>query len=291
MKKKIKSIKKMNAVLVGIAGSNNAFSLSLYNLKAYALQNPEIQKHWDIKVIQKPLINFGEKYNKKKLSNLVNEILSKKPNLIGFSCYMWNIDSFLKITEDIKKILPINSRVTISGKIGYYKNKYQITNPTYISSYTDSIKKKFSTYGLTEGLKEKKYNTIINEVLKNIPDLDEWLSDEILKKFDSISWKKALLELHNPKNIKKKGNFLNRLIFDEIISTFLINSVVKYFLLVNTSIVTLGNAPIFLRPVDCGAVIQWKGSINCFEKVSTSPFPKSILVGSVFSKIECPLNA
>ena len=107
MKKKANGIKKkMNAVLVGIAGSHNAFSLSLYNLKAYAHQSTQIQDRWDITVIQKPLINFGEKYNKKKLSNLVNEIISKKPNFVGFSCYMWNIDSFLKISEDLKKKLP-----------------------------------------------------------------------------------------------------------------------------------------------------------------------------------------
>jgi len=107
MKKKVNGTKKkMNAVLVGIAGSHNAFSLSLYNLKAYAYQNTQIQDRWDITVIQKPLINFGEKYNKKKLSDLLNEIISKKPNFVGFSCYMWNIDSFLKISEDLKKKLP-----------------------------------------------------------------------------------------------------------------------------------------------------------------------------------------
>ena len=33
--------------------------------------------------------------------------------------------------------------------------------------------------------------------------------------------------MHNPKNIKKKGNFLNRLIFDEILSSFLINSKIR----------------------------------------------------------------
>ena len=107
MKKKVNGTKKnMNAVLVGIAGSHNAFSLSLYNLKAYAYKSTQIQDRWDITVIQKPLINFGEKYNKKKLSDLVNEIISKKPNFVGFSCYMWNIDSFLKISEDLKKKLP-----------------------------------------------------------------------------------------------------------------------------------------------------------------------------------------
>ena len=107
MKKKAnRTKKKMIAVLVGIAGSHNAFSLSLYNLKAYAYQSAQIQDRWDITVIQKPLINFGEKYNKKKLSDLINEIISKKPNFVGFSCYMWNIDSFLKISKDMKKKLP-----------------------------------------------------------------------------------------------------------------------------------------------------------------------------------------
>ena len=60
MKKKANGTKrKMNAVLVGIAGSHNAFSLSLYNLKAYAYKSTQIQDRWDITVIQKPLINFG----------------------------------------------------------------------------------------------------------------------------------------------------------------------------------------------------------------------------------------
>jgi len=161
------------------------------------------------------------KYNFPRIRNLPNKVFCEddtgKIECIFFNSY----------EGYIKKILPINSTVTISGKITYYKKKYQITNPTYISGNTDSIKKKISTYSLTDGLTEKKYNNTINEVLKNIPDLNEWLSDEILKKFNYISWKKAILELHDPKNIKKKGNFLNRLIFDEIISTFLINSKVR----------------------------------------------------------------
>ena len=53
-----KTNEKMRTVLVGIAGSNNAFSLSLYNLKAFAYNDPEIRKDWDIKVIQSPLIGL-----------------------------------------------------------------------------------------------------------------------------------------------------------------------------------------------------------------------------------------
>ena len=162
-----------------------------------------------------------KKYNFPRIRNLPNKVLCEdttgKIECIFFNSY----------EGYIKKILPLNSTVTISGKINYYKKNYQITNPTHVSSNTNSIKKIFSSYSLTEGLTDNKYNKIINNVLKNIPDLNEWLSDEILKKFNYISWKNSILKLHDPKNIKKKGDFLNRLIFDEILSTFLINSKVR----------------------------------------------------------------
>ena len=91
----------------------------------------------------------------------------------------------------------------------------------------NSIKKVFSTYSLTEGLTEKKYLKIINNVLKRIPNLKEWHDENILKKFNNISWKDSLLELHNPQNSDKNASFLKRLIFDEIMSTFLINSNIR----------------------------------------------------------------
>ena len=162
-----------------------------------------------------------KKYNFPRIRNLPNKVLCED-NTGKIECIFFN-----SYEGYIKKILPLNSTITISGKIGYYKNKYQITNPTHISSDTNSIKKIFSSYSLTEGLTEKKYYKIISDVLKNIPSLDEWLSDEVLKKFNYISWKKAILELHDPKNVKKKGNFLKRLIFDEILSVFLINSNIR----------------------------------------------------------------
>ena len=96
-----------------------------------------------------------------------------------------------------------------------------------MSSDENSIKKISPVYSLTDGLTLKSYNNIIDKVLKNIPDLDEWLSRRILKQFNFITWKKAILDLHNPKNVNKKGDFLNRLIFDEIFSNFLINSNIR----------------------------------------------------------------
>ena len=42
----------------------------------------------------------------------------------------------------IKKILPLGKQITISGKINSFRNKYQLTNPKYISEDSTIIKKK-----------------------------------------------------------------------------------------------------------------------------------------------------
>ncbi len=162
-----------------------------------------------------------KKYNFPRVRRLPNRV-SCVDNTGEVDCIFFN-----SYEGYIKKILPLNSRVTISGKVNYYKGRYQITNPTHVSDDINSIKKIHSNYSLTDGLTEKKYLSIIEYVLKNLPDLDEWLSIGVLKKFKNLSWKESVLKLHNPKNINKKGNHLNRLIFDEILSGFLINSKIR----------------------------------------------------------------
>ncbi len=161
------------------------------------------------------------KYNFPRIRNLPNRVTCEddtgKLECIFFNSY----------EGYIKKILPLNSNAVISGKIGFYKNKYQISNPTHVSDNINNIKKIDTKYSLTAGLNEKKYNKIIDEVLNKIPQLNEWLSDDICNRFNNISWKDAIIKLHNPKNINRKGYFYERLVFDEILSNFLINSNIR----------------------------------------------------------------
>ena len=71
------------------------------------------------------------KYNFPRVRNLPNKVVcdddGKKINIIFF-----NSNEFY-----IRKILPIEKTVLISGKITYYKNSYQITNPTYVKPFED----------------------------------------------------------------------------------------------------------------------------------------------------------
>ena len=84
----------------------------------------------------------------------------------------------------IRKILPLGKEITISGKIGIFKNKYQITDPKYLSEDPSLIKQKHNTYSLTEGISEKIYNKIINQIINKLPILNEWHSTNIMKKFN-----------------------------------------------------------------------------------------------------------
>ena len=128
----------------------------------------------------------------------------------------------------IRKILPLGKEITISGKIGFFRNKYQLTNPKYISEDSSIIKQKHNTYSLTEGISEKIYNKIIHQILSKLPILNEWHSKNILNKFNDINWNDSIIELHKPENIGKyKKNFYQRLAFDEIFSTFLVNSEIR----------------------------------------------------------------
>ena len=200
---------------------NTVFDL-LWSLPRGYTDRTQISKINELQLgkVQTLVVNV-EKYSFPRIRNLPNKVIcgdeTGKLECIFFNSY----------EGYIRKILPLKSKVTISGKISFYKNKYQITNPTHVSTDINKIKKIHSSYSLTEGLSEKKYLTIVNTVLEKLPDLDEWHDKSVLNKFQNISWKESIQKLHDPKNINKKGPFFDRLAFDEILSSFLISSKVR----------------------------------------------------------------
>ncbi len=163
-----------------------------------------------------------KKYNFPRIRNLPNRVIcadeTGELNCVFFNSY----------EGYIKKILPIGKEVTISGKIGIFNKKYQLTNPKYVSEDSSLVRTKHNTYSLTDGISEKVYNKIINQIIEKLPFLEEWHSKDILKKFNYINWKDSIKELHKPENIGKyKENFYQRLAYDEIFSTFLVNSEIR----------------------------------------------------------------
>ena len=163
-----------------------------------------------------------KKYFFPRIKNLPNKVLCSDETG-ELDCIFFN-----SYEGYIKKILPLGKEVTVSGKVGRFRNKYQITNPKYISEDASFIKQKHNNYSLTEGISEKVYNRIIKQIIDKLPILDEWHSKDLIKKFDSISWNESIKELHKPGNKENyKKNFYKRLAYDEIFSTFLVNSEIR----------------------------------------------------------------
>ena len=158
------------------------------------------------------------KYNFPRIRNLPNKIICKD----DFS----EIDLIFFNSREgyIRKILPLNEWVVVSGKINYFRKKYQITNPTYVSKIENlhEVKKIIPKYSLTEGLNEKTYRNIIEKVIKQIPHIDEWHDDIFLKKMGFQSWKESIKDLHNPKSKKNlNSKSFKRIAYDEIFANLL----------------------------------------------------------------------
>ena len=158
------------------------------------------------------------KYNFPRVRNLPNTVICgdnyKKIKIVFFNSF----------EGYIKKVLPLNQSVIISGKINYYKNNYQITNPTYIKpiNQVEEIAKIFPKYSMTEGLLEKNYRKLIENVITKIDDDFEWHDKNFLKNNNFKNLKSTLNKLHNPQdNLDIFSNDYRRLVYDEILSNLL----------------------------------------------------------------------
>ena len=218
----IKGIGKKTSQLFKRKNINTIFDL-LWHLPISKIENSKVTNINDIQIGKLQTIKLTPlKYNFPRIRRLPNRVVCQS-NDIKIDCVFFN-----SYEGYIKKILPLNTEIIISGKINFFRNKYQITNPTQVKESNENILETKNKYSLTDGLTINKYNNIINEVLKELPDLDEWLNDDIKKKFNNIKWKDAILKIHSLDNKEiLKSKYYKRLVFDELFAHFLISSKIR----------------------------------------------------------------
>ncbi len=70
---------------------------AVYSLKAYACsREPELQN----------IVEIAEYTINHQITDILSDLYLQKPDVIGFSCYIWNITYILELAEEIKKLLP-----------------------------------------------------------------------------------------------------------------------------------------------------------------------------------------
>ena len=179
--------------------------------KIFNLNELEIGKIQSIKVKVKKL-NFP------RIRNLPNKILCEDETGKIEIVYFNSREGYLR------KLFPLNKWVIISGKINYFNKKYQITNPDYVTTLENQeyVIKNIPKYNLTKGLNEKKYRSISEQVINNLPIIDDWLNKDFIKKHKLVNWNESIEKLHKSKDSKNnQSNSFRRLVFDEICANFL----------------------------------------------------------------------
>ncbi len=127
----------------------------------------------------------------------------------------------------LRKIYPVNKFIIISGKVSFFKDKYQMTNPEYVTLQENKeyVNKLIPKYSLTKGINEKKYRSISEQVIDNLPDIEDWHEESFLNKQNFLGWKDNIIALHKTKDAQNNlSNSFKRLVFDEICANFLVLS-------------------------------------------------------------------
>ena len=202
---KKKKIEKIKDIILNIPYSETDRS------QIFKLNELEVGKIQSIKVLVKKL-NFP------RIRNLPNKIICEDETGKIDIVYFNSREGYLR------KIFPINEWVIISGKINFFNKKYQITNPDYVTTLDNQeyVIKNIQKYNLTRGINEKKYRSISEQVINNIPKIEDWLSEDYIKKNNLIDWNEAIKRLHNSKESKNnQSKSYRRLVFDELCANFL----------------------------------------------------------------------
>ena len=202
---KKKRIEKIKDIILNLPYSEIDRS-KIVNLNAL-----EVGKIQSIKVLVKKL-NFP------RIRNLPNKITCEDETGKIDIVYFNSREGYLR------KIFPINEWVIVSGKVNYFNKKYQMTNPDYVTSLEkqEYVIKSIPKYNLTKGINEKKYRLISEQIINNIPKIDDWLDKDFIQTNNLIGWNESIKNLHNHNDAKNnQSKSYRRLVFDELCANFL----------------------------------------------------------------------
>ena len=110
----------MKFLLVAVNAKYIHSNLAVYSLKAYAEKYGHY--HNEIEIAQYTINQYTEE--------ILRDIYERKPDAIGFSCYIWNISMIQDIIADYKKICP-DTDIWVGGpEVSYNMEQVFTENPS-----------------------------------------------------------------------------------------------------------------------------------------------------------------
>ena len=125
----------------------------------------------------------------------------------------------------LRNKFPENKEFIVSGKVSFYKSNISIAHPDYIEEIEneDKLRSFENIYPLTRGIHLKDLRKIFDFGRIYIEKYEEWISIQIIDKFNFHNFHNSIIKLHFPENqddVEKKELFRKRLAADELISNY-----------------------------------------------------------------------
>jgi ATP-dependent DNA helicase RecG len=130
---------------------------------------------------------------------------------------------FFNISKAVLVQFEVGQKIIISGKVSFNHGELQMMHPDVIAPFykADSILTIDPIYPATTRMNSKSIAKTIQEILKILPTIPEWLPQDIIAQYQLPSLNLALKLIHTPKNNEDLINIdkaITRLALDEILA-------------------------------------------------------------------------
>ncbi|MBB6224349.1 ATP-dependent DNA helicase RecG [Rhizobium leguminosarum] len=132
----------------------------------------------------------------------------------------------------LEKQLPIDTEVTVSGKVDWFNGRASMVHPDYIvrAEEAENLPLVEPIYPLTAGLSPKTLRKIIDAALPRFPELPEWIDTALAQKQGLPTIRNSFHMLHEPRDpsdIDPQAPARRRLAYDEFLAGQLSLSLVR----------------------------------------------------------------
>ncbi len=162
----------MKTILCGINAKFIHTNLAIRQIKGYV----EANSNYEISLLEFTINNY--------INEIFEEIYINKPDVIGFSCYLWNIELVQKLIVLLKKLLPDIIIILGGPEVSYSPIKILKENPCDFiicgegeGAFCELLSEIASTkkYEMVKGIA---YKSIVGEIIQN--DKSEFLDMSLL---------------------------------------------------------------------------------------------------------------
>lgn len=188
----------MKFLLVAVHAKYIHTGLAVYSLRSYA--GEELREH----------VEAAEYTINQPAEDILADIYRRRPDAVGFSCYIWNISMVKKLLREVSKLMP-DAPVWLGGPEVSYSVRQR--GKGGLSEYTE-WENLFETYPEVTGIMAGEGEETFRELLREYVKVERSFSQQVWaaerqKNRDCADWRKALrgLPLQITGTVTREGFF------------------------------------------------------------------------------------